>query len=262
MKRKTFLASGLMLSIFYAIALVATIAMFAGSALLYFAADSFASIEDIISQILGPLLEYGALIMLIVSAVALFLTILLLIASTRFIKYAKATAEVFDRKKGLLIFYLILVILAMAAFIYSLVTDILTNGLFELTLINQVVTGVVSLVHFLSVILIIVGLAKSGKAHKSNPKMAAAENYDVEHPAIYTSDLEDKPEKQQEQPAQQTKTGSLQEQPFVQPQPLPQSESHRLVDEIGKLDAMRQNGEISQEQYVKLRQNLIRNFVK
>lgn len=260
MKRKTFLASGLMLSIFYAIALVATIAMFAGSALLYFAADSFASIENIISQLLGPLLEYGALIMLIISAVALFLAILLLIASTRFIKYAKATAEVFARKKGLLVFYLILVILAMAAYIYSLVTDILANGLFELTLTTQVATGVVAFVHFLSVILLIVGFAKSKKAKNANPQMAAAENYDVEHPAIYTSDLEDKPEKQPTQPVQQQKTTGLQEQPFAQP--LPQSESHRLVDEIGKLDAMRQNGEISQEQYVKLRQNLIRNFVK
>ena len=259
MKRKTFLASGLMLSIFYALALVAAIAMFAGSALLYFAAGSFASIENIISQVLGPLFELGALILLIASAVTLLLTILMLIAATRFIKYSRADADIFARKKGLLVFYFILVILATAGFSYLLVTDILTNGLFnQLTLINQVSFGVVAFIHLLSVLLLIIGFAKNRK-HRAAvmPDSPVSENYDVEHPAIYTSDLEDAPTKPAPQ-VQETKTG-LQEQPFVQPQ---KAESHRLVDEIGKLDAMRQSGQITQEQYVKLRQDLIKNFVK
>lgn len=259
MKRKTFLASGLMLSIFYALALVATIAMFAGSAILYFAADSFASIESIISQILGPLFELGALILLIVSAVALLLAILLLIASTRFIKYSKATADVFARKKGLLVFYLILVILATAGYIYVLVNDILTNGLLGINLVTQVAYAVIAFVHLLSVLLLIIGFAKNRKHTAAMPDAPVSENYDVEHPAIYTSDLEDKPEKPAPQ-VQEAKPTGLQEQPFVQPQP--KAESHRLVDEIGKLDAKRQSGEITQEQYVKLRQELIRNFVK
>ena len=74
----------------------------------FFAAGSFASIESIISQVLGPLFELGALILLIASAVVLLLTILMLIAATRFIKYSRADADIFARKKGLLVFYFIL----------------------------------------------------------------------------------------------------------------------------------------------------------
>ena len=260
MNRKTFLLSGLFLSIVYALSLVAAIAFFAVALLLYFASDVLASMQDILSQILGPILLIDGLILLIASAILLAFIIILLIASTRFIKYSRAPKEIYGKKRGLLIFYIILVFLAFAGLTYLLVSDILTFGLFSS--ISQVLIWVLVGIHLICVVTLIIGIIKhKGVINVPQPQVQDVEQYVNNQPAIYTSDLEDVEQPIQEQvqqPAPQVEQ-TTQTTPL---EPAQKSASQKLVEEIGKLDEMRKNGTITQQEYVKLRQGLIKNFIK
>lgn len=251
MRRKSILTGGVILSIIYALSLVASIGLVFSGALYFFAGETFQLISDLCLPLLSPFMLWGDTIMLVLVALVLVAVIMLLIASTRFIKYSGATKEQFLKKKSLLSFNVVLVIIVLG-FIAYLLTDHILNVGFNGGLLYPIVLIALALFHILSIIFIIVGLSKERPEVTASQKIEEHQTSSSQ-PAIYTADLDDEPEQKKEEIEEVKKA----------PAPLKPSESSaKLVDAIGKLDQMRKEGAITQQEYIRLRQEMIKKFIK
>ena len=252
MRRKSILAGGVILSIIYALMLVASIGLVFSGALYFFAGETFQLISDLCLPLLSPFMLWGDTIMLVLVALVLVGTIVLLTASTRFIKYSGATKEQFLKKKKFLSFNVVLLIIVLGGIAYLLTDHILKVG-FNGGLVYPVVLIALAFFHVLAIIFEIVGLSKERPEVVVQTLAETQQQQNSSQPAIYTADLDDEPEQKQE------KVEEVKEKPA----PLKPSESSaKLVDAIGKLDQMRKEGAITQQEYVRLRHEMIRKFIK
>lgn len=250
MNRKSILASGIILSIIYALSIVSSICLFIAAIVYFFVADSTQIIYDLFNPILQPFLGNGNVMMLVFIALLIFLSIFLFILATKLNKYARLNKETFQTKKGLSLFYLVCFILATGALAFVLIENLL-NGF---SVIDAVVIVLIAL-HVVSCGLLIYGLGKEQVVTYAKEEEQPKTIVNPSRPPIYTFGLDE--QKQEEQKHADAKTPS---QPKAK---LKESESSmKLVESVGKLDQMRKEGSISTEEYTKLRSELIKKFIK
>ena len=285
MRRKSLLVTGMLLSIIYAICFTLSFAIGMISIIYFFVSDTIQIINDILLPIINPFMSYGKNIMLFIVALLIVYSLFLLICSTRFIKYYNSTQSKYNKKRGLLIFNLVFFILTFAMFCYLLMLTIFNNT-FTSNLIYSICLIVVLVVHIIAIVFAIYGLINYPKTYeepvmiKSNnvetdqniddeieeSPVESNQNYEsnqtVQQPAIppiYTAGLDgenDIKEKQQSE--------NVSQKPSIQ-KPEKEMESlstKKLIEAIGKLDQMRKDGEISTEEYTKLRTKMIKRFTK
>ncbi|MBQ3494579.1 MAG: SHOCT domain-containing protein [Clostridia bacterium] len=265
MKRKSIVTGSLVLSLLNAILLVASIALVLAGALYFFIGESFQLVKDLFGSVLSFLLAYGNIVMLVIVVVLFILSILALIASTRLIKYSGASVEQFARKKGVIVTSVLCLVLVFAVFAGYMIYKAVAGEIF-LNMILDIVILSIAGIYLLCLVPICVGVAKAKKPQATYASQTTGETPAIspamqeqaeERVAIYTNDLEGEPEEHitvvQEQ---------KEEQPVEKQKPYESDSTKNLIAEIGKLDEMRKNGEITQEEYTKRRMALITGFVK
>ncbi len=254
MKRKSILTGAVLLSIIYSFVVVGTIVLGAAALIYFFVGQSVQVINDLFYPLMEPFLLYGKIWMIVFIFMTILASIFLLIISTRFMKYSGINKELFQKKKKMMIFYLICLIFTMGGYTYWLINNILTNG-FGFNMVTNVTLSIVILIHVLSFILFLYGISKeiSPIVEKETQKEISITTTET-RPAIYTAGLEEVVEEQKEEKVEK------QEKPLAQ---LKESESSKkLIESIGKLDQMRKEGAISAQEYTRLRGQLIKKFIK
>lgn len=253
MRRKPFLASGIILSIIYDLAVVFSACLLIAAVIFYFAGDAVQIVNDIFMPFLTVFLAQGNLMMLIYVLLVFVGSIFFLVLSTRFIKYSGLDNQKIQNKKGRSIFFLILFILVTGGLAYLLMNNLSVP--FETMLVFNCIICLLILLHVISIVLIIVGLSKikniAYPAPQAEAQIVQAEN---QKPLIYTAGLDE--HVKTEQPKEEVKT--------EQPKPvLEESQTTKsLIEGISKLDQMRKEGSISAQEYTKLRIEMIRKFTK
>ncbi len=254
MKRKSILTGAVLLSIIYSFAVVGTIVLGAASVIYFFVGQNVQVINDLFLPLIEPFLIFGKIWMLVFILLTIMVAIFMLVLSTRFMKYSGISKEIFQKKKGMMIFYLICIILAMGGYAYWLINNILTAG-FTANMVTNVTLSIVLIIHVLSFILFSYGISK-----EISPIIAQEEEKEIvaeqteRRPAIYTAGLDEVVEEQKQE------DDVKQEKPVKH---LKESESSKkLIESIGKLDQMRKEGAISAQEYTRLRGQLIKKFVK
>ncbi len=262
MKRKSILVGGILLSIVYSLMVVATIAIGLASVIYFFVGESVQLINDLFLPIIQPFLTYGKGVMLILVALTILISIFLVTASTRFMKYSSANKELFEKKKNLLLFYLVCIILAFGVFCFLFLNNIIGYS-FTSKFFANLSLCLVIIIHIISCVMIIIGIShESNLTSDSKKEIKTLEQVETmmnqSRPAIYTAGLDgEKPNIIKEE----NKEDKPQEQ-----KPKPQLEesltSKKLIEGISKLDQMRQEGAISPEEYTRLRMQMIKKYVK
>ncbi len=254
MKRKSILTGAVLLSIIYSFAVVGTIVLGAASVIYFFVGQNVQIINDLFLPLISPFLIYGKIWMLVFIVLTIIASIFMLVLSTRFMKYSGIGKELFQKKKSMMIFYLICLILAMGGYAYWLINNILSFG-FNSNLVVNVLLTVILILHILSFILFAFGIGK-----EVNPIILQETEKELSvvkterRPAIYTAGLDETvEEKKPEENVKEVKTVKHLEESVS---------SKKLVESIGKLDQMRKEGAISAQEYTKLRSQLIRKFIK
>ena len=276
MKRKSLLAGGTLLSIVYALCFVVSIALGVTCAIYFFVSDSIQMLNDILLPIIDPFMSFGENIMMIMAGGLVLYCLMMLIMGTRYIKYAFASQTKYNRKRGMLVFNLIFFILTFGAFTYLLVYRLI-NIVFDLVL--DITLIVFISLQLLGIIFAIVGLVKNPKTQeapaieqvneeveKIQDKKVQDKNevvQEIKEPEesshfqpIYTEGLDGESEKvnTKEQKAEKTTQKQSTE--------MESMTTKKLIESIGKLDQMRKDGEISTQEYTKLRGKLIKKFTK
>ena len=254
MKRKSILTGAVLLSIIYSFAVVGTIVLGAASVIYFFVGQSIQVINDLFLPLISPFLIFGKIWMLVFIVLTILGAIFMLVLSTRFMKYSGIGNDIFQKKKSLMIFYLICLILAIGGYAYWLVNNIISSG-FTANIVVNVTLTVVLVIHVLSFILFSYGISKEISpiiAQESEKEISVVKT--EQRPAIYTAGLDEIVEEQkQEEDVKEVKTVKHLEE---------SASSKKLVESIGKLDQMRKEGAISAQEYTKLRGQLIRKFIK
>ena len=107
MKRKSILTGAVLLSIIYSFAVVGTIVLGAASVIYFFVGQSIQVINDLFLPLISPFLIFGKIWMLVFIVLTILGAIFMLVLSTRFMKYSGIGNDIFQKKKSLMIFYLI-----------------------------------------------------------------------------------------------------------------------------------------------------------
>lgn len=255
--RKPMFASGVILTIIASLFFALMVVLFGVSLYATIAIGTIdpseieATSEFLNSQQLQTLVDFfasfGELIFTVLTitvAVLLVVALLLLISSTRFIKYSSASNEQFNRKKPTLVLSVICVLIAIAFQIFGVATSF------------DIFTLVLAIVEVICIVLVIVAIAKEPKTKKAVAETVQNQNKVFEQrPSIYTSGLDDEETAVQEET--QTEQQEI-EKPNVKETPA----SKQLVDAIGELDKMRKEGAITPTEYTRLRGQLIRKYIK
>ena len=264
MKRKSILTGGILLSIVYSLMVVGTVALGLTSIVYFFVGESVQLINDLFLPIIKPYLIYGKGVMLIFVALTIFVSIFLVTASTRFMKYSSANSDLFEKKKNLLLFYLVCIILAFGVFCFLLINNITIYG-FTSKLLFNILLCITIIIHIISCVMIILGISHepSPVSNKSSQLTSydSMESIKPSKPAIYTAGLE---EETAETKKEINVTKEIkQDKEINQPEKIEESESSKkLIEGISKLDKMRQEGAISPEEYTRLRMQMIKKYVK
>ncbi len=271
MKRKSLLACGALLSIVYSLCFVVSIALGVACAIYFFVSDSIQMLNDILLPIIDPFLSFGENIMMLMAGGLVLYCLMMLIMGTRYIKYAFAGQTKYNRKHGMLVFNLIFFILTFGAFTYLLVYRLL-NIVFDIVL--DVTLIVFILLQLLGIIFAIVGLVKNPKTQEmmvvektsevvekvQDEKEAVQEIKEPQESShfqpIYTEGLDG--ESEQVKIAETSKEKGTKNQQTE----MESMTTKKLIEAIGKLDQMRKDGDISTQEYTKLRGKLIKKFTK
>lgn len=260
MKRRPILISGIFLSIIYALGVVGTIALGIAGVIYYFMGETIQIIKDLFVPLLKPFISMGNIYMLVFIGLIIIAAIFMVVVATRFMKYSGATKEQFAKKKGLLIFNDICVLIATAGYSYWLASNLLASAFTTKLVVNIVLCSLI-FIHFLSAILIIVGIAKE-KAPIVDTPIQTQQGQETPtvattletRPAIYTAGLDIEYKVEDVQKEKETKK---QESKVVE-----NVSSQKLIEGIAKLDQMRKEGAISAQEYTRLRGQMIKKFVK
>ena len=271
MKRKTILCGGVFLIILYSLAFIASVALTAASVIYFFVNDTIQIVNDLLLPIIKPFLGYGEIVMLVAMGVLVLVTMLMLIGSSRFIKHSYSSAEVYGKKKKMLIFYFILAFLLFAGLCALLVLTLMSGADFMENILANGVLIFAIFVHLVSLILIFAGLKKykasvtyvaptEANAQEQQPQ-AAEEIVAPTKPAIYTSGLD--PDEERKPVAKPVATpAATQAKEPVQAKGIESDNTKKLIEAIGILDQKRKDGSISMEEYTRLRAQMIKKFVK
>ena len=127
------------------------------------------------------------------------------------------------------------------------------SGSFNDYLILNAILIALAAVHIIFIIVMSVEVASVSAIKVAKVNTQPAEEH-TERPAIYTDGLdeEEKEEKKPEEEKTEEKKPTLEESEL----------SKKLVENIGRLDKLRKDGQISTAEYTKLRAQIIRKYVQ
>lgn len=271
MKRTSLLTGGTLLSIVYALCFVISIALGVTCAIYFFISDSIQMLNEILLPIIDPFLTYGENIMMIMAGGVILYSLILLIMSSRYIKYSFAGQTRYNQRRGMLVFNLVFFVLTFGAFVYLFVYRLL-NIVFDIIL--DVTLIVFILLQLLGIIFTVVGLVKYPKTQEVLAVVNVSEEMDKEQDKReVVQEIKEPEDSSQFQPiytegldgeSEQVKTSESKDEKNTKKQ-LVEMESmttKKLIEAIGKLDQMRKDGNISTQEYTKLRGKLIKKFTK
>ena len=186
--------------------------------------------------------------------------LILLIISVKFIKHSKTSAEKFGKAKGLLFFNFILLLVAALGTAYLIFTYVNEEYAYK-----YYILGGVGLLEGLSLLSILFALIKYKKPVSTISSVGVISSSTLEEKvlmpshssSIYTAGLEENKlgfsEEEESKETQVTKKPS---------QNYETETTQKLIEGIGKLDQMRKEGSITTQEYTKLRNQMIKKFVK
>lgn len=292
MKRNSLLTAGMLLSAVYALCFVASLCVGVFSVIYFFVSDSITLVNDLLLPIINPFMSYGKTVMLVFVVVVVVYCLFMLIASTRYTKYFNATNSVYNKKRGLLVFNLVFFIITFGIFCYMLSSSILKANFAENIIYNTCLIFII-LIHIIAIVFAMIGLCKYPKTYEEpavdiqtqdttettdddKNAISAMLNSDANQPAsqtkqiptqvpsikpIYTAGLDGETENKIEKELREA--NELGQKQVKKPEKDMESMStKKLIESIGKLDEMRKNGEISMEEYTKLRTKMIQKFAR
>ena len=254
MRRKKLLAAGLLMSINYAILLVAAFCVMV-IMLAYTFLDTVDIANDLLSAIIAPF-QIGDTTMNLVFVGGLIVAfIYLLIAATRITKYSKYDQALFDSRKGFAVVFLFSFLIAIGGYAFWLMKNIEIG--FETYLPLNMVLAVTGFIHVVSVLLIIIELIKELVAKKARKASLTVDTIEsAGKPSIYTAGLDEDQEPEKEDKKETKKE-------VAQKTELKESDlQKKIIDKINKLDQLRKEGSISTTEYTRLRSQLIKNLTK
>lgn len=247
MKRRPLLFGAVFLTIVFTLNLIATISVSFAVIVYIFAKESIKLLAEIIEPLVKPFLEFSQTLRIIYITFTLVLAIALVIASSRFIKYASSSKEIFVRKKYTLLFSLFLSFVGLALFIYSALTTLNSVPIITVNIVFAVVT-------LISIILIIYSLFKERTLFAVESKQVKT---NFSQPAIYTKGLDGDTQTNNIK----TKTTQLKQNTNLPNVSKGSLNAEKLIEHIGKLDRLRAEGALSPQEYTKLKQQIIKKFI-
>lgn len=296
MKRNSLLTAGIILSIIYSLCFVACLCVGVFSVIYFFVSDSITLINDLLLPIINPFMPYGKTVMLVFVALVIAYCLFMLIASTRYTKYFNATNSIYNKKRSLLIFNLVFFVITFGIFTYLLASNIFTSNFTDNIIYNVCLIFIV-IAHIIAIVFATIGISKYPKTYEEPAAdIQVQENTELtdDEQESDISQMLNNDTNQNAQPTKQNKATLLQT-PNIKPiytagldgdvedkiekelreanelgqkqvkKPEKDMESmttKKLIETIGKLDEMRKNGEISMEEYTKLRSKAIQKFAK
>ena len=296
MKRNSLLTAGIILSIIYSLCFVACLCVGVFSVIYFFVSDSITLINDLLLPIINPFMPYGKTVMLVFVALVIAYCLFMLIAATRYIKYFNATNSIYNKKRSLLIFNLVFFVITFGIFAYLLALNIFTSNFADNIIYNVCLIFIV-IAHIIAIVFAMIGISKYPKTYEEPAvDIQVQENTELtdDEQESDISQMLNNDTNQNAQPTKQNKATLLQT-PNIKPiytagldgdvenkiekelreanelgqkqvkKPEKDMESmttKKLIETIGKLDEMRKNGEISMEEYTKLRSKAIQKFAK
>ena len=296
MKRNSLLTAGIILSIIYSLCFVACLCVGVFSVIYFFVSDSITLVNDLLLPIINPFMPYGKTVMLVFVALVIAYCLFMLIASTRYTKYFNATNSIYNKKRSLLIFNLVFFVITFGIFAYLLALNIFTSNFADNIIYNVCLIFIV-IAHIIAIVFATIGISKYPKTYEEPAvDIQVQENTELtdDEQESDISQMLNNDTNQNAQPTKQNKATLLQT-PNIKPiytagldgdvenkiekelreanelgqkqvkKPEKDMESmttKKLIETIGKLDEMRKNGEISMEEYTKLRSKAIQKFAK
>ena len=296
MKRNSLLTAGIILSIIYSLCFVACLCVGVFSVIYFFVSDSITLVNDLLLPIINPFMPYGKTVMLVFVALVIAYCLFMLIAATRYIKYFNATNSIYNKKRSLLIFNLVFFVITFGIFAYLLALNIFTSNFADNIIYNVCLIFIV-IAHIIAIVFATIGISKYPKTYEEPAvDIQVQENTELtdDEQESDISQMLNNDTNQNAQPTKQNKATLLQT-PNIKPiytagldgdvedkiekklreanelgqkqvkKPEKDMESmttKKLIETIGKLDEMRKNGEISMEEYTKLRSKAIQKFAK
>lgn len=299
MKRNSLLITGMLLSIIYSLCFAVCLGVGVLSVIYFFVSDSITLINDLLLPVINPFMSYGKTVMLVFVALVIAYSIFILICSTRYIKYFNATNSVYNKKRTLLIVNLVFFIITFGIFCYLLISNILANN-FVNNIIYNVCLIVILITHIIAIIFAIIGLKKYPKTYEEpvmekpiqenqeindydqdessvmlnsdinqdtppQTKQNKSKQNPIQAPSIqpiYTAGLDGETEDKIEKELREASSAEQSKEIKKPEKNMESATTKKLIDAIGKLDEMRKNGEISMEEYTKLRTKMIQKFTK
>lgn len=245
MKRKSLRFAGITLAVYHSIAVMFSIALAFACMVLVFTIESIESpvVNDLLLPILEPIWALGKTLFIFIAIFSVIWSILLLVGSTRVIRYSSETVENFAKKKGRLIFFTVCFFLTLAVLIYNLIVTFSIGNL------------IFTILYLIPLIFLLVGLiSNTGYIETKSEVQTVVEQQESIRPAIYTAGLD---EEKQEIVSSENET----QKEAKRVEKVESKTSQKLVESIGKLDQMRKEGTISTPEYTKLRSQMIKKYV-
>lgn len=273
MRRNSLLVCGVLLSIAYALCFVFSLVLCLLGVAYFVIGSSIETIGDVLAQILNPFLSNGNVMMLaiLVGLVALFL--FLRIASSKYTKLSFVEQKKYNKKRGLLVFNLIVFVVIFLAFVGLLIYRTIKYNSFDF-IIDMFICSII-LLHIIAITYAIVGLIKYpdtdyqtiitkevNTESQSNSESSGFEYVEsVEKSggtvdAIYTEGLDGETNSKAENEIEIDENKENKS----QSKGVESDTTKKLIEAIGKLDQMRKSGELSAEEYTKLRERTIKKF--
>ena len=158
MRRKKLITAGLLLSMNYALLLIAAFCALI-TMLAYTLLDTVDIASDILNAIIAPFQIGDNMMNLIFVGSLTVAFIYLVVAATRISKYSKYNQTMFERKKGFAIVYLLSFMIASGGYAFWLVTNIQQSGFENFLPVN--ITLIATLfIHLVSILLMIIEYIK------------------------------------------------------------------------------------------------------
>ena len=261
MNRTSMKISGVIFSILYAFLFVASIVLCFLSVIYEYYHDIIQTVNDLVAPIFQNsfLRSFHGTILIAVCAGIMVAMLILLIISVRFIKYSKASTEKYGKAKGLLFFNFLLLLTAGIATAYLIYKYVNNSYAYKYYILGAVV-GIEGIL----LLCILYALIKYKKPVNTLSNVGSIKSIEMEEKvimssptsSIYTAGLEE------------NKLGILDEETHeaeVVKKPSQNYETEttqKLVEGISKLDQMRKEGSITTQEYTKLRNQMIKKFVK
>ena len=273
MRRNSLLVCGVLLSIAYSLCFVFSFVLCLLGVAYFVVGSSVEAIGDVLQQILNPFLSNGTEVMLGILGGLVVVFLFFRNASSKYTKYSFIEQSKYNKKRGLLVFNLVLFVIMLFGFIALLVYRITTHNSFDF-IIDMFICIMIAL-HLIAITYAIVGLIKypdtdyqkiiieqsdeQSQPSTENSELVYTENVEMTSGSvdpIYTEGLDGESvvkienevefdEKEQDKSSQKD---------------LESDKTKKLIEAIGKLDQMRKNGELNAKEYTKLREKTIKRF--